>query len=66
MKSVFFLFLGYIVISFIVFFSYVTLEFVFDTKYIKYELLLKESFADSLYPYSIIIFFKFLFSKKTN
>ncbi|KAE9537026.1 hypothetical protein A1D25_10490 [Ursidibacter arcticus] len=64
MRTVFFLVLGYLIVSLIIFISYVTIEIIFDEKYINYVLLLEESFVDMFFPYFIIVLFKFLFSKK--
>lgn len=64
MRTVFFLVFGYLIVSLIIFISYVTIEVIFDEKYINYVLLLEETFVDVVFPYFIIVLFKFLFSKK--
>ncbi|MDE8033923.1 hypothetical protein OQ257_01890 [Actinobacillus equuli subsp. equuli] len=64
MRTVFFLVLGYLIVSVIIFISYVTIEIIFDEKYINYTLLLKEAFVDMVFPYFIIVLFKGLLSKR--
>lgn len=66
MRNIFWVLMGFLGAWIILFGFYIFLEFSVDRKYINYQLLLEESFKDLLYPYFLVVFFKFLLAKRDS